>query len=323
MPPVFIPGDDVRERRLILVLVEGPCEGLAEPVRTLEREGFSVQVEAARREALTLAEEARLVLLVLGAGEGPARVLLPRLCARESEGLAAPVLVLAAPEDREGLLEALRLGAEAVRLPVDPDELVVRVRRCLHARQYVETLVQRVATLEQLSITDGLTQVHTARYFQGRLREEFRRALRYDDPLALLLLDLDHFQRLNDEHGRSVGDAVLGDVARVLQRSVRETDLLARYEGEAFAILLPRTSLTGALTLAERVWREVAALRTGPRDALRITASLGVSGFPHHAVHSSEQLVRTAEQALSRAKHEGRNRICLHAQVPLLATAFR
>jgi diguanylate cyclase (GGDEF)-like protein len=313
----------VRELHPILVLVEGPPEGLAEPLRTLEREGFTVQVEAARREALALAGEARLVLLVPGAGGGPARALLPRLCARESEGLAAPVLVLAAPEDREGLLEALRLGAEAVRLPVDPDELVARVRRCLHARQYVETLVQRVATLEQLSITDGLTQVHTARYFQGRLREEFRRALRYDDPLALLFLELDHFQRFTEEHGRAVGNAVLCDVARTLQRSVRETDLLARSEGGAFSILLPRTSLTGALTLAERVWRELAALPTGPGGALRVTASLGVSGFPHHAVHSSEQLVRTAEQALSRAQREGHNRICLHAQVPLLATAFR
>ena len=323
MPPVLNPGEDVRERRLILVLMEGPSEGLAEPLRTLEREGFTVQVEAARWEALTLAEESRLILLLLGAGEGPARALLPRLCAREAEGLGPPVLVLADPEQREGLLEALRLGAEALSLPADLDELVARVRRCLQARQYVETLVQRVATLEQLSIIDGLTQVHTGRYFQGRLREEFRRALRYDDPLALLLLDLDHFQRLNEAHGRAVGDAVLGDVARALQRSVRETDLLARYEGEAFAILLPRTSLTGALTLAERVWREVAALRTGPRGEVSLTASLGVSGFPHPSVHSSEQLVRTAEQALARAKHEGRNRICLHAQVPLLATAFR
>ncbi|HEY0093619.1 MAG TPA: GGDEF domain-containing protein, partial [Archangium sp.] len=91
------------------------------------------------------------------------------------------------------------------------------------------------------------------------------------------------------------------------------TDLLARYGGEEFAILLPRTPLAGALTVAERVWRELGTLFTGPQKTLRVTASLGVSSFPHHAVNSPDQLVLSADQALYRAKSEGRNRICLHA----------
>ncbi|MGZ3459521.1 MAG: GGDEF domain-containing protein, partial [Archangium sp.] len=87
----------------------------------------------------------------------------------------------------------------------------------------------------------------------------------------------------------------------------------ARYGGEEFAILLPRTPLAGALTVAERVWRELGALLTGPQRSLRVTASVGLSAFPHHAVNSAEQLVRSADQALYRAKSEGRNRICVHS----------
>jgi two-component system, cell cycle response regulator len=207
-----------------------------------------------------------------------------------------------------------------VRTPVDVEELIARMARCIHERDQLDTLFARVASLERLSITDGLTQVHNHRYFQDRLREEFRRAQRYDDPLSLILIDLDHFKAFNDTHGHQVGDLVLCDVAGALQRSVRETDLLARYGGEEFAILLPRTPLAGALTVAERVWREVGSLRTGPQHSLSVTASVGVSSFPHHAVTSPEQLVRTADQALYRSKSEGRNRISLHASPSPLDT---
>jgi diguanylate cyclase (GGDEF)-like protein len=117
-----------------------------------------------------------------------------------------------------------------------------------------------------------------------------------------------------------MGDGVLREVAAALLRSVRDTDLVARYGGEEFAVLLPRTHLAGALTVAERIHREVAALRLGPERALRVTASLGVSGFPHRSVLSAEQLVLTADEALYRAKNEGRNKICLHPQLPLLAS---
>jgi len=199
-----------------------------------------------------------------------------------------------------------------VRTPVDPEELQARMVRCIQDRARLDALMTRVNALERLSITDGLTQVHNHRYFQDRLREEFRRAQRYDDPLSLILIDLDHFKHFNDQHGHQVGDIVLRDVAAQLQRSVRETDLLARYGGEEFAVLLPRTPLAGALTVAERVWREMATLRTGPERTLRVTASVGVSSFPHHAVGSADQLVRSADESLYRAKHEGRNRVCVH-----------
>jgi len=307
----LVSGIDVGDSRLILLVDELP-ERQAELASALEQEGFSVRLVSAGSEAQRLLADAQLVLLVLGPAGGPSRALLQHLLARDDEGQGPAIIALVPTDERAAVVAVLRLGAEVVCTPVDPDELVARMGRCLQDRERLTSLLSRVASLERLSVTDGLTGVHNHRYFQERLREEFRRAQRYDDTLSLILIDLDHFKAFNDTHGHQVGDIVLRDVAASLQRSVRETDLLARYGGEEFAILLPRTPLAGALTVAERVWRELGQLHTGPQRTLRVTASLGVSTFPHHAVSSAELLVRAADQALYRAKDEGRNRICLY-----------
>ena len=299
------------DRRLILLVDDLPSRQV-DLARMLEQGGFPLRLVSAGADAQRLMDEAHLVLLALGPAGGPSRALLQHLMARDDE--QGPVLIALVPaEERAAVVAALRLGAEVVRTPVDPEELMARMARCIQERQRLEALITKVTSLERLSITDGLTQVHNHRYFQDRLREEFRRAQRYDDPLSLILIDLDHFKLFNDQHGHQVGDIVLCDVAAALQRSVRETDLLARYGGEEFAILLPRTPLAGALTVAERVWRELGALRTGPQRTLRVTCSVGVASFPHHAVSNAEQLVRSADESLYRAKSEGRNRICVHA----------
>jgi diguanylate cyclase (GGDEF)-like protein len=107
-------------------------------------------------------------------------------------------------------------------------------------------------------------------------------------------------------------------VAQCLKLSVRETDLLARYGGEEFAVLLPKTHLAGSLTVAERIWTDLGRLRCGPEAALSVTASLGVSSFPSRSVLNAEQLIQTADDALYRAKREGRNKVCLFQQATFL-----
>ncbi|MBX5484357.1 MAG: diguanylate cyclase [Myxococcaceae bacterium] len=227
-----------------------------------------------------------------------------------------PVVVLTVHDDRQKRLTAFKLGADDVlQKPWDADELWARCQRLMTLRGRFDELVRETEKLHALSVTDGLTQIHNHRFFQDRLKEEFRRAQRYDDPLALVMLDIDHFKDVNDRHGHPAGDAVLREVAQAIRGSVRDTDLIARYGGEEFAILLPRTHLAGALTVAERVWRAVGNLRTGPGGTIRVTASLGISGFPSRQVLTGEQLLRTADEALYRAKREGRNKICLFQQV--------
>lgn len=231
-----------------------------------------------------------------------------------------PVLVLDPTGDRDRRLKALELGAaDVLPRPVDTDELLVRLDRALEVSDRFEALQHEAEHLHTLSVTDGLTRTYNHRFFQERLREEFRRAQRYDAPLSLMLLDLDHFKDVNDRFGHVVGDEVLRDAADAIRVSIRDTDLLARYGGEEFAVLLPNTHLAGALTVAERVWRGIGAVAAGPARELRITASIGLSTFPGRSVISPEQLLRSADEALYRAKHEGRNKICLYPQVSFFA----
>jgi two-component system, cell cycle response regulator len=150
--------------------------------------------------------------------------------------------------------------------------------------------------------------VPNRRSFQDRLVDEFRRAQRYDDPLALVLLDLDHFKLINDTFGHPEGDVVLRTIAGRLRHCVRETDFIARYGGEEFALLLPKTMLGGALTVAERVRSDLASLEFHGRQ---VTASLGIAIFPGNGITSADALVRAADDALYTAKREGRNKVAL------------
>ncbi|HZI09935.1 MAG TPA: diguanylate cyclase [Myxococcus sp.] len=300
-----------------LLVVDDSKWALQPLARALGPEDFALRVAPLGPEVPKLAREAALVVLCPGPEPAPTLALLRQLVTEPDEP-GTPVVVLAPAVDRATRLEALGLGIEVISDPWDDAELRARVLKSLreHARRVA--LASRLGELQRLSVTDGLTGVHNHRHFQHRLREEFRRAQRYDDALSLILLDLDHFKRVNDTHGHTVGDAVLREVAAALTRSIRETDLVARYGGEEFALLLPRTHLTGALTVAERVQRELRALRPA-EEALRVTASLGVSSLPHRSVLSPEQLLLTADQALLRAKEEGRDRICLYPQLPLFS----
>jgi two-component system, cell cycle response regulator len=304
----------VGEKPFSLLLVDDTRSTAARLVQALGSQDYAPRVVPSGPHVSGLALEVDLVLLCLEPDDG--LTLLRRLMDVEGPGMGAPVIVIAPAEARALRLATLRLGVEVVSDPWDTEELRARMLRAFSARQVLVTLASQVSELQKLSVLDGLTQVHNRHYFQERLREEFRAAQRYDDTLSLILVDLDHFKEINDTWGHLAGDDVLRKVAKVLQRSVRETDAVARYGGEEFAVLLPRTPLTGALTVAERIWKELGALQAGPDGNLRVTASLGVSSFPHRNVLSPEQLLLTADEALYRAKHEGRNRICLHPALP-------
>lgn len=222
-------------------------------------------------------------------------------------------------DDAAGRIEALELGAhDAVPLSVSDAELVSRARRAQNAARAVIALEEDVSRLRELSVTDGLTQLYNHHAFQERLREEFRRSQRYDDPVALILLDVDHFKQINDQFGHQVGDVVLRSLAAVLKQAVRETDFLARYGGEEFAVLLPHTHLAGALTVGERISHDIHRMQLSSLKHLRVTASFGISCFPTRSISTAEQLLKTADDAMYRAKNEGRDKISLH-QATLLA----
>ncbi len=224
------------------------------------------------------------------------------------------VVMIAAGLDAAERIAALEAGADDVlTAPVDPTELALRLAASARVRRHVDGLLEEVASLNELSLTDALTGVPNRRSFQDRLVDEFRRAQRYDDPLALVLLDLDHFKTINDTFGHPEGDVVLREDAGRLRHCVRETDFIVRYGGEEFALLLPKTMLGGALTVAERVRSDLAALEFHARH---VTASLGISIYPNQAITSPDALVRTADDALYAAKREGRNKVALAPSSP-------
>ena len=176
----------------------------------------------------------------------------------------------------------------------------------------IETARADNARLEHLATTDPLTALLNRRALTERLTAEMERALRYDGTVALLLLDLDHFKRVNDTYGHLVGDAVLRGVAGLLREEVRACDLVARYGGEEFLVVLPETDDAGAMAFAERVRERVAGHEFRGREdgrALRLTASIGVATFPAARIESVEDLVARADAALYRAKADGRDRV--------------
>jgi diguanylate cyclase (GGDEF)-like protein len=160
--------------------------------------------------------------------------------------------------------------------------------------------------LGQLSVTDGLTQLHNHRYFQDFLAKETKRAGRTHDPLALILVDIDHFKRWNDRLGHAAGDEILRRIAQVMTTLIRSTDLLARYGGEEFALVAPGTPLEGAVQLAEKMRATIAETRfflDPPSEPESVTVSIGVALYEG----DRKNFFKRADQALYRAKAEGRD----------------
>jgi diguanylate cyclase (GGDEF)-like protein len=161
---------------------------------------------------------------------------------------------------------------------------------------------------QRLSITDGLTGLWNYRYVVLALAREVERATRFDRPLAVLMLDLDRFKRVNDRFGHQRGDAVLLEVANRVRTVVREVDILARYGGEELILVLPETDLAGAEFLAGRVRDAIRSKPVGGpgEEPLTMTASVGVAVYPQHG-GSAREILRAADGALYAAKAAGRD----------------
>jgi diguanylate cyclase (GGDEF)-like protein len=167
------------------------------------------------------------------------------------------------------------------------------------------------ARLYELATVDGLTGLYVRRYFDSRLREELARAQRFGSAFTVVLMDLDDFKQLNDTYGHPVGDRVLREIAQVIRRNMRGIDIAARYGGEEFAFILPRTGLVDAHVVAERIRADIADHRVvvSDRAVVRITASMGVAGYPESGDGDPTTIVSRADVALYRAKSTGKNRV--------------
>jgi len=202
----------------------------------------------------------------------------------------------------------LALGGRTVAdLPPETGAFLRQVAGQAHIVIENSLLVER---LRDLAVRDSLTGLFNHRHSQELLVHECERAGRYPGPVSLLMVDIDHFKSVNDQHGHQAGDVVLREVAALLREGVRTVDVLGRYGGEEFLAILPHTDAEDARQLAERLRRSIAEHVFRGADAeIRTTVSIGVATYPSERVTSSAELIREADRALYQAKAEGRNRV--------------
>lgn len=174
--------------------------------------------------------------------------------------------------------------------------------------------LRQLVKLEHENITDPLTGIFNRRYLERRLEEETSRALRYKMPLSILMLDVDHFKRINDTHGHPAGDRVLLHLGKILTDTVRNLDVVARYGGEEFLIVAPDTPSQTAAGLAKRLHQQVSSTPLRLTDAngkqleIPITVSIGGASL-NYQIDSQQKLIQSADAALYQAKQNGRNQI--------------
>ena len=225
--------------------------------------------------------------------------------------LDIPILVFSSaqqPEDRVSCIEAGAADCLSLRIP--ERELRARILRFLSGKKRIEKLRSTNEQLARMAITDPLTGVGNRRHFDDALSAELKRNNRSRTPLALLMIDIDHFKRVNDSIGHQAGDRILKIVAETLRVSVRSYDTLCRFGGEEFAIIMPDTSAGQASSVAERIRREIAAINArGTYGDFPLTVSIGLRPVRGTETIDAAQLIFEADQALYRAKNDGRNRV--------------
>jgi diguanylate cyclase (GGDEF)-like protein len=224
---------------------------------------------------------------------------------KTEKGRRVVAVPLASSERVMAVVEAVREGAGA-RAFTKADTSLLTALAVPIASALANSV--RISEAERLSQTDDLTKLHNARFLRQFLLNEVKRARRYGSSVATVFFDLDDFKRVNDMHGHLVGSYVLMEMAAIILSSVRDTDVVARYGGDEFVIVLPETDFPAAVRVAERLCAKIARhyFTGGRRLQLQLTASFGVASFPQHAP-SPQQLVACADTAMYEAKAAGKN----------------
>ncbi|MDJ0614993.1 MAG: PleD family two-component system response regulator [Rhizobiaceae bacterium] len=225
-----------------------------------------------------------------------------------------PIIGIANSGGEETLSRALEIGLnDFVHRPIDLAELAARIRTQLIRKRYNDCLRSSVQQTIEMAVKDALTGLHNRRYFETQFQILFDKAHATNKPLSVVMCDIDHFKSVNDTFGHDVGDNVIRDCAERINNSVRKNDLVCRFGGEEFVILMPETSERMAALVSERI-RETISLEpvsanSADEEGVSITMSFGVSTIEFGSEDSKEKLLRRADLALYNAKRGGRNRV--------------
>lgn len=227
-----------------------------------------------------------------------------------------PIVLIAEDGEEELVIRGLELGIhDYVVRPVDKQELTARLRTQVRRKQYNDQLRASLTQTIEMAVTDGLTGIHNRRYLDSHLRTLFDRAMARRRPLSVLITDLDRFKSINDTHGHDGGDDVLREFAQRLRKNIRGIDLVCRYGGEEFVVVMPDTDGPVAEKVAERIRAEIERIPFAigkDGTAIGVTISVGVSSM-QQPTDTVEALVKRADVALYEAKASGRNRVVANA----------
>ncbi len=301
------------ERPLLKILVCDDDPADRKLVRTYLREVADreiVMLEAGQKAEIEEALGKGRIDLVLMDNEMPEKSGMEWL-AEIVEKRMAPVVMLTGSGSEEVAVQALQEGAVGY-LPkgsLSKEKLVEAIDAALEKWRLMQQSRANQDELERLANFDSLTGLHNRRAILHRLDEHIKQVRRYEGELSLIMLDIDYFKNVNDQYGHLIGDEVLENVAVLMQQNVRNTDSVGRYGGEEFIIVLSETDLSSALIVAERLRNaiEAAEMRDSEGNMFGITVSQGVSSYKPG--EDKQSLISRADDALYRAKQNGRNRV--------------
>ena len=282
----------------------------------IQTAGYTSQTAASAEEALELIKKNSYHVVITD-------IILPEMGGLELTKVikktnGSDVIVVTGYSDDYSYEEAINIGAsDFVIKPVRLEELMLRLRRVLKERELTEERIRMMEKLQKLAITDGLTKLYNSRSFYSQLELEVDRFNRYQHPLSLLLLDIDHFKEYNDAYGHLEGDKVLVRFSQIIKSCLRANDSAYRYGGEEFMVLLPETGGERAKTVAQRIRKslEVEKFVPKPDQEVQITISIGVTQYFRKEELST--FIQRADKAMYLSKQNGRNKVSvMFAEAP-------
>ncbi|TAF08964.1 MAG: diguanylate cyclase [Nostocales cyanobacterium] len=302
----------------LILVVDDVKLNLQVVANILDKVGYEITLVSNGYQALERVQSARPDLILLD-------LMMPEINGLEvcekiqsnPELADIPIIFVSASQEQEHLLKAFEKGAvDYVTKPFHAAELLARVRMHLelkYSRQKLKKLLQEqvalVEELERLANTDTLTGIWNRRYLLMTAEQEIKRSQRYNFSFTVLLIDIDHFKKVNDSYGHNIGDEAIIFMTKIVLNHLRQVDCFGRFGGEEFVVLLSETDLEEGVIVAERIRENINNQHLIFEDKqIAITVSIGVASY-NFADQSIDAIIQRADQALYQAKNQGRNRV--------------
>ncbi len=224
---------------------------------------------------------------------------------RES-GCESVIITISGIDHFKTVSNVLMIGADDyITKPFNNELFMARIKTNVRSYLFIKQIEEQSAQLKKLAVTDGLTEVYNHKFIFEQLDLEIKKATRYGQKLSIIMFDVDHFKMVNDTYGHQFGDVILKKIADILKTSVRDFDIVGRYGGEEFMVILPQTDAIQASSIAERIRLRVLKIKSN-REDFKVSIS---GGLVEHKDNSSAAMIKDADFLLYKAKQNGRNRI--------------